>query len=330
MRQGTNPSKETFRLPGFQSHRVIVPVCIPELTGYFAQSFKVLELCLESLRLTTAGRASVTVISNGCAPEVVQWLECAHAQGWIDQLLLNHSNRGKVDAILSVARGAPEPLLTLSDGDVLFRPGWLEAIEGLFNAFPECGMASPTPLPSLVWEYTTSTILAAFANRELKFEKVVPGEDLDRFIASIDNPGFFRLYHRRSQMVVRRGEARACVGCGHFVCTIRREVLEGVPRRPCCLALGRDALRIWIDHPPDLQGFWRLATTRAYAYHMGNVTEPWMYEELDRSAREAPPDAVPRPSIAPPRRHWTTRLGPGPREICVRVLRRFRPYADYR
>jgi hypothetical protein len=330
MRQGANPGKQTFRLPDYAPHRVIVPVCIPELGGYFAQSVKVLELCLESLRVTTAGRASVTVISNGCAPEVVQWLECLHRQGWIDQLLLNTSNRGKIDAVFSVARGAPEPLLTMADCDVLFRHGWLEAIEGLFNAFPECGLASPTPLPSLVWEYTTSTILGAFVNRELRFEKVVPGEDLDRFVASIDNPGFFRLYHRQSQLVVRRGDARACIGCGHFVCTVRREVLAGAPRRPCCLALGRDAERIWVDSPPDRLGFWRLATPRTYAYHMGNVPEPWMYEELERSARAMPPPADRRSPVSASRRHWTARLAPGAREICVRVLRKFRPYARYR
>ena len=83
-------------------------------------------------------------------------------------------------------------------------------------------------------------------------------------------------------MVVRRHGTTACVGGGHFVCTLRREVIAAMPQRPSLKAYGGGAEQIWKDRPPDRMGYWRLATARSFTYHLGNVPEPWMYDELER------------------------------------------------
>ena len=42
-------------------------------------------------------------------------------------------------------RGSFEKLITISDCDVLFKRGWLEAVEDTFHSFPESGFVSPMP-----------------------------------------------------------------------------------------------------------------------------------------------------------------------------------------
>jgi cellulose synthase/poly-beta-1,6-N-acetylglucosamine synthase-like glycosyltransferase len=331
MRQGQHPTKETLVAQDELHHRVIVPVFIPEVEGYFAHSLKILELCLDSLRNTAAGRVAVTIVSNGCCREANHLLDQYYEEGWIDQVLRHSRNIGKIEAIAAAARGVHEPLITFSDNDVLFRRGWLENVEALFNHFPECGIASPTPLPSLSWAYTASTVVGAYLRRELKFEKVVCDEDLDRFSHSINNPDIFRAVHKKTQLIVSRGNAQACVGCGHFVCTIRKELVSAMPPEKCKIACGGWSEAHWIDFPPDRLGYWRLATPRSYTYHMGNTPEPWMDEFLQEDEQALQNEQLlPLPLVAPPRLHWTAKLGDWTRQKGLSLIRRLRPYSSYK
>jgi len=317
VRVGVNPGCKEPAI-GFHSHRVIVPVYIPVRSGYFEHALEVLKLCLESLRLTCEGRASVTLVANGCMPEVVRELESQ--SGWVDQIVWNRHNRGKVDAVVSAARGAFEDLVTVSDCDVLFRQGWLEAVEAIFEAFPECGFASPAPNPGLAWYQTSSTILAAILRGEVRLEKAVPDADLDRFAGSIGWPDVFAPSQRRSQIVVRRDGASACVGAGHFICTFRKQVVPAMPPEPCGRHM-KGAEDRWLDQPPDALGMWRLSTTRAYAYHMGNVPEPWMYSEIEQCRRGAGGECARPAAISQPKRSWPTILPPRPRRLIARLVR---------
>jgi hypothetical protein len=323
MRQGTNTEKTSANLAAFGGHRIVVPVYIPGDDGYFSQSRDVLRMCLESLRRTASGSASISIVSNGSAEAVNAELRERYQEGWIDQLLINRRNWGRVDAVAAVVRGTFEPLITISDADVLFRPGWLEAIEDLFIRFPECGSASPVPMPVSLWHYTSATILGAMSRGELSFEKVVPDFDLDRFARSVGRPDMYGPEHRVAQLVVRRGGAAACVGCGHFVCTIRREVVGAMPKGPSLRALGGRASERWLDIPPDRAGFWRLSTTRAYAWHMGNTPEPWMADEL-----QACGDPVARQegaaTVGPPRLGWTSHAPWRVRRLLTQAVKKTR------
>ena len=320
MRNGHNPAKANPELPSYARHRIIIPVYIPSLDGYFESSLSTLKLCLESLRLTTTGKASITVVSNGSTPQVVEQLEKYYHEGWVDQLLLSRNNRGKVDAVVSVARGAFEKLITISDCDVLFKSGWLEAVEDTFHNFPECGFVSPMPTPNTAWRHTSATILGGLVRRELALEKIVPDEDLDRFAHSVGNPNLFQPKHRQAQLIVRRNGATACIGCGHFAFTIRREVVKGMPTHPSQMAIEGNSEELWLDVPSDKVGLWRLATTKAYVYHMGNVAESWMYEELEQCRPRAEKHPNGNGELLPARQNWTSRLPWRTRQVLVRVI----------
>ncbi len=264
------------------------------------------------------------MISNGSTREVVDLLQSYLDRGFIHQLVLNIRNWGKIDAVLSAARGRFEELMTITDADVLFRPGWVDAIEEAFRAFPECGFVTPAPNPSLAFSHTTTTILSALMRRELRFESVVPQGDLDRFAHSIGRADVFKPEQRKLQMVVRRNGAAACVGGGHFVFTMRRELIRRMPSHPSLVALKPFGETAWFDDPPDEVGAWRLSTTRAYAYHMGNVPEPWMYAEANESAASALPRLATEPCAFPALRRSTLAVLPLRwRQMAISALSRY-------
>jgi len=311
MRLGHNSPKDKPQLTDYLRHRVIIPVYIPTMDGYYKDSLEILKLCLESLYLTGAGKMSITVISNNSTSAVVKELERLYQLEWIDQLLLNKKNRGKVDAVSSAARGAFEELITIADCDVLFKTGWIEAIEAIFHNFPECGFAAPMPNPGQAWANTSATILGALKNRELRFDKVVPDADLNGFAHSLgyQDQDKYLAEHRHAQMIVRRKDTTACVGCGHFVFTARGKVVQGMPKHPSLSAISGHSEERWLDMPPDRLGFWRLATTRAYVHHMGNSLESWMYDELEITRRSHDPSVSPQFETLPEiQKSWISKL----------------------
>ena len=231
MRVGTNEAKSSPDLSPFKRHRIVIPVYIPNLQGYYSEALDVLRLCLASLRASIGASASVTIVSNASAPEVERHLRSEYDQGWIDQLLLNQRNWGRIDAVVSSARGTFEQLITISDCDVLFLPGWLEAVEDVFLKFPECGFASPVPGLN-IWYHTSATMLSGMLRGELRMEKIVPEHDLDRISASIRR-NMFKAEHREAQLVIRRADAR------HRVAARSSTACRGARRCGVCAAARR-------------------------------------------------------------------------------------------
>ncbi len=290
MRVGSYEERQqAVDLDGPVLHRIILPTFIPQIDGYFKHALSVLDLCLRSLRLSLDRRAAVSLVANGCCEEVIDRLEQEWQLGWLDQLVINVENRGKVDAVVGVARASHEPLITISDSDTLFCEGWLGAVETLFRAFPEAGAVAPIPNPRLVHYHTSATIIGAKLKRELHWASVVSAADLNKFADSVGDPHFFRDEDYEKQRIVRRGGRIACVGCGHFSFTIRREVVEAIPSEPSLTAVSGTSEELWLDRPVDRLGLWRLSTIKSYVHHIGNVPEPWMEElvlSLDRQSVE--------------------------------------------
>src|SRR3954447_14784648 len=254
---------------------MVVPVYIPDDEDYFADAATVLGLCLDSLALTSGAETRITVVANACRPDVVDALAARQRAGTIDQLVVSHDNLGKVDGFLAGARGSWEPVVVVSDADVLWRHGWQSALTEGLSAFPECGVVGAAPLPNLARYATSATVLEAAARRVIGRRTVVDPDDLTRFADSVGNPDLFDRY-RQDQLVVEREGVTALVGAGHFACGYRRAALDDVGPRPRP-RVGEEAR----GGPLDAAGWWRLATTVAYAWHLGNVVEPWMGEELE-------------------------------------------------
>lgn len=289
MRVGSNPAKaDASVVKPYGTHRVIIPVYIPHQNDYFQNALEILRLSFESLHLTAAQQTAVTVVSNGSCAEVVRELYAMHERGWIHQLVLDVGNRGKVNAILGVARASHEPFITCADADIFYLMGWEKSVETLFRTFPECGFVSPLGMPKPNCRLSSATVVGAWLQRELRFEQVVDLQTIERHALGVGHPELLEM-NRLGQLVVRRGETTACVGCGHMIFTMRREVLAHLPREP--VFKFDKAEENWIDKPNDVAGFWRLCPTQFTARHLGNTLEPWAQTEIE-SLRTASHNAM--------------------------------------
>jgi len=279
MRIGQNPAKEIQKLADYHQHRIIIPVYIPELSGYFEHSLEILDLCLQSLHFTTTEKDSITLISNGCTSQVTDALFAYQARGWIDQVIINHHNHGKIDTILSAARGSYEDIITFADCDAFFYPGWFKAVCQVFNAFPEAGWVSSMPAPDTTRLNTASTIFMAFFKGVLKKKPVEAENDLNRFGESIGRPEMYRSRLNEHYLAVERNDNLAIVGGGHFSFSIRRQVLQDIPATASAKFMAEEE---FLGQPFDRAGYWRLSTPRLYVQHMGNTPEKWMFEDIER------------------------------------------------
>jgi hypothetical protein len=216
-------------------------------------------------------------------------------------------NLGKVDGFLAGARASWEPVVVVSDADVLWRSGWQAALLAILAAFPECGLVGATPAPNLALA-TPTTVLGALARRELSRRALVEQADLDCFAASVGRPDLFAGYEADQLVVERRGTV-ALVGGGHFAAALRRAALDELAPGP---ESGTE--RDGFDRPLEAAGWWRLAAPRAHALHLGNVVEPWMAGEL--AAPRGPTSRLALPTVSNGR---PSRLGVLPQAVRDRL-----------
>jgi glycosyl transferase family 2 len=281
MRIGSNPERDK-EIHDDAYHRIIIPVFVPKLEGYYEKGLEFTQLCLGSVIKTKHPRSRLTVVNNGSCPEVTQYLQDLFSVGDIDQLVHHAKNVGKIDAVIPIAKTVLEKLITISDGDVLFKDGWIQGVEEVFTIFPEAGMVSPVPNGTLHTQHTKNTLFDAFFKRKLKIQSICDPKAMLRFAESIGNDNMYKNEIKlQYQLTVMHNGFSAVVGCGHFVSTLRREVFNFAPSTLSRLAYAPQADKEYIDVPNEKAGFWRLATVENYAYHIGNFPQEWMVEEFE-------------------------------------------------
>jgi len=281
MRKGINPQKDKVEEGMEEYHQVLVPVYIPNEEGYFKQSFDVLKLCLTSLFKTCHGRTYFTIVNNGSHDEVTNYLDSLLQSNQIHELIHTH-NIGKVNAVYKGIMGHNFPLITVTDADVLFLNDWQQETYKVFGEFPKSGVVSTTPISKLLKYHTYDTIWKYWFSRKLRFTKPKNQLALERFAESIENPEFYNSAHLNNILTLKGKSANAVIGAGHFVATYRGDVFEGLKERYSAYKLGGKSVRKFFDLPVAEKGYWRLATEDNFTYHMGNVTEPWMQEALEK------------------------------------------------
>ncbi|MEB2785141.1 glycosyltransferase family A protein [Algoriphagus persicinus] len=289
MRKGTNPSKTNHKIEISSTHRVILSVYIPDLTTeYFKDAKTIFRYCIESLLKTVHAKTRISIIINGSCEEVSQLIyDYQKSNSLIDQVFYTRENLGKINAIYSIVKSNLEPLITISDSDVMFLPGWQHEVERVFVDFPEAGMVSPVPSSKGFLFSTASTLYYGLFKGKIKFQKVKDPEGLMNFQKSVGS-NLYQKIHLEKYLVVSNGVNEAVVGCGHFVATLRKEAFESAPNKVCEFRILGNSDEDYVDEPNDLAGFLRLATLGNYAYHLGNSPQPWMDEKLQYIMNSSP------------------------------------------
>jgi hypothetical protein len=279
MRVGFNPNQEKEKKEENFYHQVIIPVFIPNYEGYFIDSFRILQLCLDSLITTSHSKTYITVVNNGSCEEVVNYLQHLLIEKKIQELT-HSTNVGYVNAMLKGIVGHNFPIITTSDADVLFLNDWQKETYKLFEVFPKAGAICPTPSSKTLKYYSYNLLFDSFLSKKIKFSAVINSIAMRDFALSIGNPDFYNNLHLSKFLTIENKKVKAVVGAGHYIVTYKGSIFNNIQEKYSGFKLGGGSDDI-LDRPVVKQGYWRIATEDNYAYHMGNVIEPWMEQKFN-------------------------------------------------
>ncbi|MGD0876796.1 MAG: glycosyltransferase [Anaerolineales bacterium] len=272
MRVGHNPARFVEKVAQPAGITVTVVNCIPFLSGYYEQSLDVLKLVVESLHATRAEAHpyDVMIFDNHSCAEVRGYLKEASQQGKIQYLIFSDTNIGKIGAWNFMFGAAQGKYVVYSDGDILFRPGWLQASLELFETYPNVGMVTARPYRGSE-KYSTATFDWA---RKQATGVLEEGLFLDwetvwehgRSIGVSEEQARSDYPNMIDHRLTYRGKT-AYIGASHFQFMTRRDLLKSVIPFPSEQPMrGERALDIAFDEIKSL----RLNTEKALVMHMGN------------------------------------------------------------
>ena len=274
MRIGLNPQKDKIIKEFEYIHQIIIPVYIPKQEGYFKDSFKIFQLCLESLFATIHNKTFISIVNNGSGNFIKAYLDDLFLNGKIHEVI-HTENIGKLNSILKGLAGNDIELVTISDSDVLFLPNWQLETAKIFNEVPKAGVVGIVPQFKMYETNCGNVIFDNLFNKNLKFR---PVKNPDAFIRFYDSIGWARNYNQDylayNLSLKINSELKVLVGSGHFVATYKKDNFEEI-----ILYIGYKLGGIseaYLDVAPLKKGYWRLNTEDNYAYHMGNTFENWM------------------------------------------------------
>ena len=278
MRKGENISKEQLLTKSTINHRIIIPIHIPRLEGYYTESFSVFEMCLNSIQKTSVYDHHISVVSDGCCKAVNDRLYEFVSEKKIDELIIETENIGKINAILKVLRTVEEDYVTITDADILFLHQWDTEVFNVFKAFKKAAVVSPIPVFRKQLSYTANIWLDYLWSSKLQFRPVKNPIALEKFAQSI---GWNSLEDRFKDVIVtlKENNVTSVVSAVHCVATYKTAYLKhSLPNTSSAYKLGGHSEGDYLDQPPYESDGYRLSTYNNYAYHVGNVIEPWMVE----------------------------------------------------
>ncbi len=269
MRVGHNPARFIEKVDQPAEITVAVVNCIPFLSGYYEQSLDVLKVVVESLNATREKTHpyDVMIFDNHSCSEVRTYLKEASDQGKIQHLILSDQNLGKIGAWNFMFGAAQGEYVVFSDGDIGFRPGWLNASLELFQAFPNVGMVTARPLPTPN-QYSSATISWAEQEKVLEEGRFLSREVFWEHARSIKQMKYDEDPNQgvRMSRITFSGKV-AYAGATHFQFMARREILQKIIPLPSEQPMrGERALDVAINQ----MGLLRLMTEQAHVWHMGN------------------------------------------------------------
>lgn len=301
--------------------RIFLVIYIPNFSGFFSNMETILKLSLDSLERTVdPNLGRVTLVSNGCCPDIEK-LILDRRSVVFDQVVINGTNRGKTDGLLSAARGSLEEIIVASDCDMLFQPHWLEETVRIFSDFPEAASVTPISSPRQYVNSSVTTLIGSALKRELSIKQRMPPEDFERLIAGSAEPNL-HLRFRHGQATVSRNGLDAGIAGSHQCVAFRREMFLKLPSKPSLALLDPLADKNYLDHPPDFHGYWKLSTPRTMVFHMGNTPDKWMFEQ--NQTKELPKDL--RLPLPPLRKPFVGRLPFGVRKKMAFPVKKYLAY----
>jgi len=269
MRKGQNPAKFVKDVPRSQRITVALLNYIPFLSGFYAETLDVLKVCMESMRTGAGLPFDVMVFDNGSCPEARDYLIQEKESGRIQYLVLSEKNVGKGGAWNVMLAGAPGEIISYTDSDVLFSPGWLSRSVEILETFPNVGMVTARPFRTPP-EFYEATLTWARAHAALDDGQFIPWETFLEFNLSLgqtedENRKVYA--ETKDWRIVYNGVA-AFAGASHWQFTAYKSVLRQF--LPFDMARPMGQVR-QLDRRMNDAGLLRLMVSDPLAMNMSNT-----------------------------------------------------------
>lgn len=275
-RIGMNPSRS--KTSDYRPARVTVAILVhvPHLSGYYEGRDRVVEACLESLRLNTSVDYDLLVFDNASCDEIRDYLLRLESEGFIRYLLRSHINLGKIGALKVMFPAAPGEIIAYSDDDFFYEPGWLSEHLKILDSFPRVGMVSGYVVPTLfVHERTSSSVdFGKSEKAELSAGKFTEEVWIREWAESTGREPSTALAEASAieEYVVKYAGVEAFATANHDQFLAPKEVmLDLLPREWSGRLMGE---MLELDERVNAAGFLRLATRQRTTRHLGNLLPP--------------------------------------------------------
>jgi len=276
MRVGQNPAKSVKEVVKPKRITVAVLNYIPFLSGFFAEMFDVLKLCLGSIWENTDLPYDLLVFDNASCPEVREYLVKKQQENKIQFLILSDTNLGKGGAWNIMLSAAPGEVIAYTDNDCYFFPGWLSNSMKILEGFPNVGMVTSRPV-AMDQVFNTSTLAWALQDPDSTVEtsRFMDWETFRSFTMSLgtSEEDTRRQYETHQDTVVTYKEQRAFVGAMHYQFLAYKKVLgEFLP-----FSMDRPMGQVrQLDVRVNEAQYLRLMTPEPYMNNMSNQIPDWV------------------------------------------------------
>lgn len=275
MRVGVNPLRNSaapVKAPGVVA---AVITHLPELTGYHKERLAIVKACLNSMRDNAGMRCSILVWDNGSCGELREWLiRSFHAQ-----YLMWAPNAGKGAAKSAILRMFPaETLVSISDDDMLFFPGWLYEQVKLARAFPNVGAVTGYPCRSMMQHNKATLAWAKEAGCRVETGRFIPEEWEVEYAESLgmNVESFLEENQKKEETRIEYQGMLAYAGAHHCQALYPAGRVAPLARWDGMASGGELP---W-DEAIDQAGLLRLATMDRLCTHMGNKIDPKLEADL--------------------------------------------------
>jgi hypothetical protein len=242
---------------------------LPSLDGYHEGRLNVIKACLESMRANAGDNDyQILVWDNGSCPKLLDWLRRSYKP---DFLITGH-NVGKSIARASIVRMLPPATFVgVSDDDIFYYPGWLDAHLEVMSTYPNVGTISGWPVRTqfrFCNRYTKE-----WGNRLsiLEYGRFISEQEDKDFCTGIGRDYKWHVGYTRNDMDVKLNfRGVETYGTGHHCQLMAKAGILAQHTQFWAEALPSERP---FEQSLDDAGLLRLTTYKRYTRHIGNVLD---------------------------------------------------------